>query len=172
MQKTVTNLTKAFAGESMARNRYHFYGKIAKKEGYEQIAGIFFETADQEIISYFESVKPDEFDERLTSILKIGISAIRTVGTTQRVDYIEKEFDFVENKSISNHAHFGTDLAIMTKCNSAILSPSSFGWWGAYLMREREIIFTPRYWLGFNSDIEYHASANLSFAKEVTIGTE
>ena len=41
MQKTIENLTKAFIGESQARNRYTIYSKIAKKEGYEQIADIF-----------------------------------------------------------------------------------------------------------------------------------
>lgn len=45
---TEQNLLKAFAGESQARNRYEFAAKIAKKEGYEQIAAIFQETADQE----------------------------------------------------------------------------------------------------------------------------
>ena len=48
MEQTLKNLTKAFIGESQARNRYTFYAKIAKKEGYEQIAGVFLETADQE----------------------------------------------------------------------------------------------------------------------------
>ena len=48
MQKTIRNLTKAFIGESQARNRYSFYSKVAKKEGYEQIAAIFSETAEQE----------------------------------------------------------------------------------------------------------------------------
>ncbi len=48
MQKTIENLTKAFIGESQARNRYTFYAKVAQKEGYEQIAGIFLETAEQE----------------------------------------------------------------------------------------------------------------------------
>jgi rubrerythrin len=48
MKKTVTNLTKAFIGESQARNRYTFYAKIARDEGYEQIAAIFLLTADQE----------------------------------------------------------------------------------------------------------------------------
>ncbi len=48
MKKTIQNLTKAFIGESQARNRYAFYSKIAKKEGYEQIAAIFIETAEQE----------------------------------------------------------------------------------------------------------------------------
>lgn len=48
MQKTIKNLTKAFIGESQARNRYTFYAKVAKKEGYEQISAIFTETAEQE----------------------------------------------------------------------------------------------------------------------------
>lgn len=46
--QTIQNLTKAFIGESQARNRYTFYAKIAKKQGFEQIALIFLETADQE----------------------------------------------------------------------------------------------------------------------------
>jgi rubrerythrin len=46
--ETEQNLLKAFAGESQARNRYEFFMSVAKKEGYEQIAAIFQETADQE----------------------------------------------------------------------------------------------------------------------------
>jgi rubrerythrin len=46
--KTEQNLLKAFAGESQARNRYEFFAKVAQKEGYEQIAAIFQETANQE----------------------------------------------------------------------------------------------------------------------------
>ena len=46
--KTEQNLLKAFAGESQARNRYTFFASQAKKEGYEQIAAIFEETANQE----------------------------------------------------------------------------------------------------------------------------
>lgn len=46
--QTEQNLLKAFAGESQARNRYEFFAKVAKNEGYEQIAAIFQETADQE----------------------------------------------------------------------------------------------------------------------------
>ncbi len=46
--KTEQNLLKSFAGESQARNRYEFFASVAKKEGYEQIAAIFQETANQE----------------------------------------------------------------------------------------------------------------------------
>lgn len=46
--KTEQNLMEAFAGESQARNKYDFFASVAKKEGFEQIAGIFSETADNE----------------------------------------------------------------------------------------------------------------------------
>ena len=46
--KTEANLMEAFAGESQARNKYTYYAIKAKKEGYEQIAALFQETADQE----------------------------------------------------------------------------------------------------------------------------
>jgi rubrerythrin len=46
--ETEQNLLKAFAGESQARTRYTFFASVAKKEGYEQIAAIFTETAEQE----------------------------------------------------------------------------------------------------------------------------
>jgi rubrerythrin len=46
--RTERNLLKAFAGESQARNRYTFFASVAKREGYEQIAGIFLETAANE----------------------------------------------------------------------------------------------------------------------------
>ena len=46
--KTVKNLLKSFAGESQARNRYTYFASVAKKEGYEQIAAIFEETAENE----------------------------------------------------------------------------------------------------------------------------
>ncbi|MHA1952436.1 MAG: rubrerythrin [Candidatus Heimdallarchaeaceae archaeon] len=48
MNETIKNLMKAFIGESQARNRYTMYSKVAKKEGYEQIADIFLVTADNE----------------------------------------------------------------------------------------------------------------------------
>ena len=46
--KTEANLKAAFSGESQARNKYTYYASQAKKDGYEQIAAIFLETADNE----------------------------------------------------------------------------------------------------------------------------
>ncbi|MDA8412518.1 MAG: rubrerythrin family protein [Desulfobacteraceae bacterium] len=46
--KTEQNLKDAFAGESQARNKYTYFASVAKKEGYEKIAAIFMETAENE----------------------------------------------------------------------------------------------------------------------------
>ena len=48
MEKTLENLTKAFIGESQARNRYTLYAKQAKKDGYPKLSEIFLETAEHE----------------------------------------------------------------------------------------------------------------------------
>ena len=46
--KTEKNLQEAFAGESMARNKYTYFASVAKKAGYEQIAALFLKTAENE----------------------------------------------------------------------------------------------------------------------------
>ena len=46
--QTEKNLQEAFAGESQARNKYTYFSKVAKKEGYEQISSIFLKTAENE----------------------------------------------------------------------------------------------------------------------------
>ncbi len=60
--ETIQNLVNAFAGESQARNRYTFYAKAALKEGYNEIADIFTETAsnEQEHAKIFYKFIPDE----------------------------------------------------------------------------------------------------------------
>ncbi|MBG0858611.1 MAG: rubrerythrin family protein [Bacteroidales bacterium] len=77
--KTEQNLMKAFAGESQARNRYEFFASKAKKEGYEQIAAVFQETANQE----------KEHAKRFFSFLEGGMAEITasypagTIGSTK-----------------------------------------------------------------------------------------
>ena len=86
MKQTILNLAKAFVGESQARNRYTYYAKIAKKEGYEQIASVFLETAEQEKIHAkreFEHIQElkKELGENSEEI-KIEASAPTTYGNT------------------------------------------------------------------------------------------
>jgi len=77
--RTEQNLLKAFAGESQARNRYEFFASVAKKEGYEQIAAIFQETANQE----------KEHAKRFFKFLQGGVTEITAsfpsgiIGTTK-----------------------------------------------------------------------------------------
>ena len=86
MKQTIHNLAKAFIGESQARNRYTYYAKVAKKEGYEQIAGIFLETAEQEkehakrLFEHINELKK-ESDENLDEI-KVEAAAPTVYGTT------------------------------------------------------------------------------------------
>lgn len=86
MQQTIKNLTKAFIGESQARNRYTFYAKIAKKEGFEQIAETFLITAENErehakwlfrLINELKKKTDENFDE-----IKVEASAPTVLGNT------------------------------------------------------------------------------------------
>jgi len=80
--ETINNLTKAFIGESQARNRYTFYAKIAKKEGLEQISGIFLKTADNErehakwLLRLINQLKENSED------IVVEASAVTTMGNT------------------------------------------------------------------------------------------
>jgi len=77
--KTEQNLLKSFAGESQARNRYAFWAKQAQKEGYEQIAAIFLETAEQEKAhakTFFKLLEGDNVE--ITAMYPAG-----RIGTTE-----------------------------------------------------------------------------------------
>jgi len=86
MQGTIENLAKAFVGESQARNRYTFYSKIARKEGYEQIGDVFLLTAEQEkehaswLLKLINELKKKSKED--LSEIKIEASVPTTLGTT------------------------------------------------------------------------------------------
>ena len=70
--KTEQNLLTAFAGESQARNKYTYYASKAKKDGYEKIAAIFTETADNEkehAKLWFKELHNGEVPDTLTNLL-------------------------------------------------------------------------------------------------------
>jgi rubrerythrin len=73
--RTERNLLIAFAGESQARNRYTFFASQARKDGYEQIAAIFLETADNE----------REHAETLFKLLEGGLVEIRASYPAGRI---------------------------------------------------------------------------------------
>ena len=86
MKNTIKNLAKAFIGESQARNRYTFYAKIAKNEGFEQIAEIFLITTENEkehaswlfkLINELKKQSNEKLDE-----IKVEAVAPTTLGST------------------------------------------------------------------------------------------
>ena len=104
MSKTLENLSKAFAGESQARNRYTMYSKLAKKEGYEQIAAIFLETAEQErehsvkLFEYINEIKEGNLVVNVeTSVPNVYSSTIENLkasiaGETEEYTSMYPEF--------------------------------------------------------------------------------
>ncbi|MDN5327485.1 MAG: hypothetical protein PWP03_123 [Candidatus Woesearchaeota archaeon] len=86
MNETLKNLVKAFIGESQARNRYTFYAKIAKKEGFEKISQVFLVTAENEkehaksLFDLIQALKKklnvtlDEIEVEASAVIKLGNS--------------------------------------------------------------------------------------------------
>ncbi|MGC9123824.1 MAG: alpha-1,2-fucosyltransferase [Thermoplasmata archaeon] len=83
-------------------------------------------------------------------------------------DFVEKEFCYLQNKLVSKN-DYATDFAIITLCDAAILSPSSFSWWGSYMMKKRDIVFAPKYWLGWKVKIDYHKNPLAYYMEPVDI---
>jgi rubrerythrin len=87
MNKTQENLLKAFAGESQARNKYHMFAKMARKENLEWVARVFEETADQE----------RAHAEELFEMIKETVSVTDTLGiapySTKTVDNLKTAAD-------------------------------------------------------------------------------
>jgi rubrerythrin len=106
VEKTLENLTKAFIGESQARNRYSFYAKIAKKEGYEQIAEIFLITADNEkehakrLFEHIQELKGDagEIKVEAAAPLVYGntLENLKTAAAGENYEYTEMYPEFAK----------------------------------------------------------------------------
>jgi len=85
MKKTLKNLLAAFIGESMARNKYTYYSRIAIREGYEQIGAIFAETAEQEkehakwLLRYMIAIREKE---KITEEIKAEAGIHPVLGNT------------------------------------------------------------------------------------------
>jgi len=83
--ETIKNLAKAFIGESQARNRYTIYASKAREEGFEQIANIFLETADQERMHakwLFKMIQELKGDSKEFDTIEVEASAHTVFGNT------------------------------------------------------------------------------------------
>lgn len=99
MQKTLVNLTKAFIGESQARNRYTFYASQAKKEGYLQISEIFIETATQEkehASKLFAAIQELKCDNKEIIVEAVAPTAIGNTEENLRVAADGENYEYSE----------------------------------------------------------------------------
>lgn len=74
-----------------------------------------------------------------------------------------------KNVTVVRGVDEGTTMGIMSRCRGAILSPSSFGWWGAYFMKDHKAIYSPLNWLGFNAGKEYPPSCTPTYAHTIKV---
>lgn len=90
------------------------------------------------------------------------------VFLTDDPEFVEYCFENVHNKAISKNSMF-VDFAIITLCEYGVMSNSSFSWWAAYMMKSRKKVFSPKYWLGWKSEVEYPKGITPSFAEAVEV---
>ena len=98
--KTEMNLLAAFAGESQARNKYDFYASKAKKDGYEQIAAIFTETALNEkehAKIWYKLINGGE--------IKDTISNLKDAASGEHYEWAEMYKEFAETAKIEGFEH-------------------------------------------------------------------
>jgi len=127
--RTEKNLLKAFAGESQAKNRYTFFAKVAKKEGYEQIAALFEETAlneEQHAKTFFKYLESGEAVE-ITAMYPAGIIGCTVdnltaaaAGENEEWTELYPEFaDIAEEEGFSDVARTFRNIAKVEKEHEA-----------------------------------------------------
>lgn len=128
MKKTLQNLSKAFIGESQARNRYTFYAKTAREEGYEQIAEIFEQTANQEkqhakslfklISKLNESGNPIEIEAEAPTVFGTTSENLEAAIAGENFEYTKmypKFAEVAEEEGLDAIAHRLRSIAIAEK---------------------------------------------------------
>lgn len=98
--KTEKNLLAAFAGESQARNRYTYFASAARKEGFEQIANIFSETADNEkehakvFFSHLEGGDAEIIAAYPAGMIKETVSNLEAAADGEKMEWTKLYADF------------------------------------------------------------------------------
>lgn len=83
-----------------------------------------FVTENDEVVSYFEEMKPQDIERRFATSLNVGVIALKTIGTTEKVDYIQKEFDKLNSQF--SEVLSGTKEEISTNIDSVFGERGTF----------------------------------------------
>jgi len=122
--KTEQNILTAFAGESQARNRYAFFSKQAKKEGYVQIAQIFERTAEQEkehakrLFKFLQGGEVEVIARFPAGIIGNTMENLKAAAAGERYEYSEMYPDFARiatQEGFSDIASAFTAIAVAEK---------------------------------------------------------
>ena len=124
--KTLENLVKAFMGESMARNRYTFYAKVAKDEGYVFVQKVFLETAEnekehaenllkfiQELRGDSESIIVEEAEAPL--VWSTTVENLKTAISGENYEHTEMYPEFADVAEKEGYPHIAERLRAIAK---------------------------------------------------------
>ena len=106
---------------------------------------------------------PFTYFDKAINIIKNKVNNPFFIFLSDDPVFIEENFQYIDRKIISRNA-VHIDFAIMTLCEAAIISNSSFSWWGAYFMNNRIITIAPKYWVGWKNKIESNIGIQPSFS--------
>ena len=98
---------------------------------------------------------PKRYFDKAILLIKEAVKNPFFVFLSDDPSYVEDCFGGIEPKIISRNS-IKTDLAIMSMCDAAVISNSSFSWWGAALMKRPTLIVAPKYWYGWKQKIDSH----------------
>ncbi|MCD5406838.1 MAG: rubrerythrin family protein [Desulfotomaculum sp.] len=122
--KTEKNLLTAFAGESQARNRYSYFASQAKKDGYEQIAAIFLETADNEkehAKRFFKFLEGGEVEVKATfpaGVIGTTADNLKAAAAGENFEYVNMYPEFArmaEQEGFADIASVFNEIAVAEK---------------------------------------------------------
>jgi Glycosyl transferase family 11 len=106
---------------------------------------------------------PKSYFENAINLIKEKIENPFFIFLSDDPSYVKCCFQEIEPKIISRNS-VQVDLTIMTLCEAGVISNSSFSWWGSYLMREKKLVISPKYWYGLKQQIESHPGIQPSFS--------
>jgi|UniRef100_A0A7V3VUC2 rubrerythrin len=119
--ETEKNLLIAFAGESQARNRYTYFASVAKKEGYEQISGIFLETADNEkehAKVFFKYLEGSDLEITATypaGMIKDTLANLQAAADGEKLEWSKLYVDFANVAEREGFAEIAKSLREIAK---------------------------------------------------------
>jgi hypothetical protein len=83
---------------------------------------------------------------------------------------VKEKFNFLKNKIVSYNNQY-VDFSIISLCKYGVISNSSFSYWASFFMKNKKVIFAPKFWLGWRSKIEIHNGSLPSYVKVIDPNT-